>query len=596
MAAAVYGDFVALRDLDLEVSTLKKLAKFATLLILLALPALGMQRYSGMCNLPTGTASGVTVPLVAASCTVTIFDSGTANLSSIFSDDISTPQANPFTASSNGRFFFYAADGAYDVRLSGGTPTIPTVTIGAVSLGSNGFSAPVVTTTGTQTLTNKTLTTPIIGSFTNATHTHANAAGGGQITDAALSAAVTVPKGGTGDVTLTAHGVLIGNGTGAVAVTGAGTAGQVLTSNGAAADPTFQATGAIIDPGGNGVVVRTALNTTIARTITGTANRVTLSNGDGVAGNPTLDIGTDVVTLTGSQVLTNKTLTAPIISTISNTGVLTLPTSTDTLVGRATTDTLTNKTLTTPTIADFTNATHNHSNAAGGGAVSTAALTGTVGLAAGGTNANLGATGGAGRFLKQTSAGAAITVAVANAGDLTEIIALTDLTDVASKRGNSTQVQMTTGVAVASNLASFDSNGNIIDSGLSTLGTASAAFPMFCSGTATSSTTLFVTVWNSGACTDNSEGVNNQILAPSVRTLRNLRVKAGTTGSAAGSGAFTLRINGSNTTVTCTVGNSGTTCSDVTHTAAVAAGDTVTLQFTTQGTETLADVLASFEW
>ena len=56
------------------------------------------------------------------------------------------------------------------------------------------------------------------------------------------------------------------------------------------------------------------------------------------------------VSLTGVQTLTNKTLTAPIISTISNTGALTLPTSTDTIVGRATTDTLTNKTLTNPAI------------------------------------------------------------------------------------------------------------------------------------------------------------------------------------------------------------------------------------------------------
>lgn len=55
-------------------------------------------------------------------------------------------------------------------------------------------------------------------------------------------------------------------------------------------------------------------------------------------------------TLTGSQVLTNKTLTTPIISSISNTGTLTLPTSSDTLVGKATTDTLTNKTLTSPVI------------------------------------------------------------------------------------------------------------------------------------------------------------------------------------------------------------------------------------------------------
>jgi fibronectin-binding autotransporter adhesin len=55
-------------------------------------------------------------------------------------------------------------------------------------------------------------------------------------------------------------------------------------------------------------------------------------------------------TLTGTQTLTNKTLTAPVIATIVNTGTLTLPTSTDTLVGRATTDTLTNKTLTSPII------------------------------------------------------------------------------------------------------------------------------------------------------------------------------------------------------------------------------------------------------
>ena len=52
--------------------------------------------------------------------------------------------------------------------------------------------------------------------------------------------------------------------------------------------------------------------------------------------------GADFATLDGSETLTNKTLTSPIISTINNTGVLTLPTSTDTLIGRATTDTLTN--------------------------------------------------------------------------------------------------------------------------------------------------------------------------------------------------------------------------------------------------------------
>ena len=70
---------------------------------------------------------------------------------------------------------------------------------------------------------------------------------------------------------------------------------------------------------------------------------------------PTVAIDSTVATLTGSQTLTNKTLTSPVISTITNTGTLTLPTSTDTIVGRATTDTLTNKTLTSPTISGGTN-------------------------------------------------------------------------------------------------------------------------------------------------------------------------------------------------------------------------------------------------
>lgn len=48
-----------------------------------------------------------------------------------------------------------------------------------------------------------------------------------------------------------------------------------------------------------------------------------------------------------TKTLTNKTLTAPVIATIVNTGTLTLPTSTDTLIGRATTDVLTNKTFDT---------------------------------------------------------------------------------------------------------------------------------------------------------------------------------------------------------------------------------------------------------
>lgn len=74
-----------------------------------------------------------------------------------------------------------------------------------------------------------------------------------------------VAGGGTGQVTLTNHGVLIGQGTSAVASTTAGTAGQVLTSNGASADPTFQAisaSGAVTTLTGNsgGAISPTAGN------------------------------------------------------------------------------------------------------------------------------------------------------------------------------------------------------------------------------------------------------------------------------------------------------------------------------------------------
>lgn len=87
---------------------------------------------------------------------------------------------------------------------------------------------------------------------------------------------------------------------------------------------------------------------------------LTIAGGTGIdtAGSTntiTINIDSTVVTLTGTQTLTNKTLTSPVIGTIVNTGTLILPTSTDTLVGRATTDTLTNKTLTAPVIATISN-------------------------------------------------------------------------------------------------------------------------------------------------------------------------------------------------------------------------------------------------
>lgn len=67
-----------------------------------------------------------------------------------------------------------------------------TLTNKDLSSPTNTLSTSVVTLTGSQTLTNKTLTSPVlttptVTSFTNAQHTHADAAGGGQIPASSIS-------------------------------------------------------------------------------------------------------------------------------------------------------------------------------------------------------------------------------------------------------------------------------------------------------------------------------------------------------------------------------------------------------------------------
>ncbi len=120
-----------------------------------------------------------------------------------------------------------------------------TITIAAA--GGGGGSGTVTSVGGTGTVNGITLT----GTVT----TSGNLTLGGALTGVSLTTQVSgtlpVANGGTGATTLTAFGVLYGNGTSAIGATSVGSSGQVLTSNGAGVAPTFQSvagTGDVVGP------------------------------------------------------------------------------------------------------------------------------------------------------------------------------------------------------------------------------------------------------------------------------------------------------------------------------------------------------------
>lgn len=124
----------------------KKMWLIGLLLVLLTIPIKaqnskiqGYAEQGGTYVVTSGIASSTKFQASYPLSTITIYDTGTLNLSSIYSDSIGTPKSNPFTSTSTGYWFFYGTTGStFDVKFSGTGIITPFTISGYVAGGGGG--------------------------------------------------------------------------------------------------------------------------------------------------------------------------------------------------------------------------------------------------------------------------------------------------------------------------------------------------------------------------------------------------------------------------------------------------------------------------
>lgn len=254
---------------------------------------------------------------------------------------------------------------------------------GDVGLGNVDNTSDATKDAATATLTNKTLTSPVLANpIIHATSNSIDAAGATVVKLGGTNASA-VEVGRTGQTTTIKGNLQVDGTTTVVNSTDLSVADSNITvnagGNGATADANDAGLTVDISDGTDAtlhydstsatkfkvgsvgstddIVGRTATQTLTNKTLTSPVVNTPTGIVKGDVGLGNVDNTSDATKDAATATLTNKTvgstntLTGATAASFTNTGTITLPTATDTLVGRATTDTLTNKTITAPTIS-----------------------------------------------------------------------------------------------------------------------------------------------------------------------------------------------------------------------------------------------------